>query len=118
MKRFEKGKQVSTEEQKDHNRRVEYMRRLRKGEADPTLHIIAAYAERFRCAKKCIIRIGTEQLSLCRSDEARRILIHAQQMAIASAKKANKASNIRRKKVRHSVERLVALAFRETRKCA
>lgn len=83
-------------------------------------HITQAFAERFGATEGAIRRVGTLQLCLCKSDEARRILISACMADLASAKKANRASQIvqkvpiaLRRKKRPDVDRMIALAFGE-----
>jgi hypothetical protein len=96
----------------------EWLRRNRRAPINAMLHITAAYAERFKCTRKTIHRVGTLRLTLCRSDEARSILIRATEQERLAAKKANRAMNVKRKKRYVDVDRLVALAFRETRRAA
>jgi len=64
---------------------------------DPSVHMVAAFAERFKTTAKLVRRIGTLQLCMCRSDEARRILLKACAEAIVVAKKGNAVMNENRR---------------------
>ena len=66
-------------------------------EADPTRHMAVAFAERFGVTARTIRIIGTLQLCLCRSDEARRILLRAVEAESIAGKKANAVMNERRR---------------------
>jgi len=59
--------------------------------------IVIAYAERFQVSRRIITTIGTLQLCLCRSDEARRILLRAVEAESIAGKKANAVMNERRR---------------------
>ena len=85
------------EKARDWNR--DYMRLMRLARR-PTwfdIHMVAAYAERFHTSIRAVRRIGTLQLSLCKSDEARRILLKAAEADSAAGKVANAAMNAKRR---------------------
>lgn len=78
-------------------RNREWMRRTRGVQYQMNYYIVTAFAEHLGFSKKMIRRIGTLQLCLCRSDEARRILLNSARFASLSAAKANAAMNQKRK---------------------
>jgi len=56
-----------------------------------------AYSERFGVSEGVVNKVGTLQLCRCKTDEARRILLRAQQAEVAAAKVANAAMNEHRR---------------------